>query len=122
MLQIEADLSMMEITYAITLLAPNFAAFIQGLVNEEVFDTSEEDKQEDLRRVAQGQFSPLLSELCAHVDDVADIEGVIRTICTDIVEEKEKKSNDRSKDYGKRCKGSGRSACQGIIQYRYCGI
>ncbi|TDL49232.1 SMI1/KNR4 family protein [Paenibacillus dendritiformis] len=77
-----------ELEYAITLLAPNFDAFIQGLVNEEVFDTSEEDKQEDLRRVAQGQFSPLLSELCAHVDDVADIEGVIRTICTAIVEEK----------------------------------
>lgn len=77
-----------ELDYAITLLAPNFAAFIQGLVNEEVFDTSEQDKQEDLRRVAHGQFSPLLSELCAHVDEVADIEGVIRTICTDIVEEK----------------------------------
>lgn len=77
-----------ELDYAITLLAPNFAAFIQGLVNEEVFDTSVEDKQEDLRRVAHGQFSPLLSELCVNVAEVADIEGVIRTICTDIVEEK----------------------------------
>ncbi|WP_233699014.1 SMI1/KNR4 family protein [Paenibacillus profundus] len=77
-----------EQDYAITFLAPSFAAFIQGLVNEEEFDTSEEDKQEDLRRVAHGQFSPLLSELCANVVEVEHIEGVIRTICAEIVEEK----------------------------------
>lgn len=77
-----------ERDYEITFLAPNFSAFIQGLVNEEVFDTSEEDKQEDLRKVRFGQFSPLLSDLCANVGEVGDIQGVIRAICKEIVEEK----------------------------------
>lgn len=74
--------------YEITFLAKNFETFIRGLVNEDVYDTSEEDKQEDLRKVANGKFSPLLSELCAHVTEVENIEGTIRTICTKIVEEK----------------------------------
>ncbi|MDF2658118.1 MAG: glucan biosynthesis protein [Paenibacillus sp.] len=77
-----------EADYNITFLAPNFAAFIQGLVHEDVYDTSEEDKQEDFRKVAAGKFSPLLAELCAKVDEVERIEHVIRTICTQIVEEK----------------------------------
>lgn len=77
-----------EADYNITFLAPDFAAFIQGLVHEDVYDTSEEDKQEDFRKVAAGKFSPLLAELCAKVDEVERIDRVIRTICTQIVEEK----------------------------------
>lgn len=77
-----------EDDYKITFLAPNFAAFIQGLVHDEVYDTSEEDKQEALRKVAYGKFSPLLAELCAKVSEVERIDRVIRTICTQIVEEK----------------------------------
>ncbi|KKO51750.1 SMI1/KNR4 family protein [Paenibacillus sp. DMB20] len=77
-----------ECDYEITYLAPNFAAFIQGLVNEEEFDNSEEMKQEDLRKVAAARFSPLLSELCSKVAEVEDIESVIRSICQEIVEEK----------------------------------
>jgi len=74
--------------YKITFLAKNFETFIRGLVNEEIYDTSEEDKQEDLRRVAEGEFSLLLSELCSQVTEVDNIEGIIRTICTKIVEDK----------------------------------
>lgn len=74
--------------YEITFLADNFEAFIRGLVNEEEYDTSEEDKLEDLHRVAHGKFSPLLEELCSNVVEVDQIEPIIRRICTCIVEEK----------------------------------
>ncbi|WP_338019681.1 Imm51 family immunity protein [Paenibacillus piscarius] len=77
-----------EGNYEITFLAPDFETFIRGLVNDEVFDTSEEDKQADLTKVASAQFSPLLQELCGKVTEVDDIEGIIRRICTAIVEEK----------------------------------
>jgi len=77
-----------EDDYAITFLSPTFAAFIQGLVHDEVYDTSEEDKQADLHKVATAPFSPLLSQLCENVQEIEDIEAIIRTICTAIVEDK----------------------------------
>ncbi|MBW4085789.1 Imm51 family immunity protein [Paenibacillus sp. S150] len=77
-----------EADYEITFLAKDFESFVRGLVNEEVFDTSEADQAEDLRKVSHGAFSPLLAELCSKVTELDDIEGIIRTICTAIVEEK----------------------------------
>ncbi|MEO3944853.1 SMI1/KNR4 family protein [Gorillibacterium sp. CAU 1737] len=74
--------------YEITFLAENFEAFIKGLVNDEVFDTSAEDKEADLHKVAHGAFSPLLAELCANATEVESLEQKIRTICTQVVEEK----------------------------------
>ncbi|MCP3776007.1 SMI1/KNR4 family protein [Paenibacillus sp. MZ04-78.2] len=77
-----------ERDYEITYLAENFEAFIRGLVHADFYDTSEEDMQEDLRKVAHEEFSPLLSELCARVTEVDNMEEIIRAICTRIVEEK----------------------------------
>ncbi|MFM9279689.1 SMI1/KNR4 family protein [Paenibacillus jiagnxiensis] len=77
-----------EDDYEITFLAENFEEFIRGLVNEEEYDTSAEDKEADLHKVAHGRFSPLLAELCAQVTEVEQIEQKIRKICTRIVEEK----------------------------------
>jgi hypothetical protein len=77
-----------EDDYEITFLAENFEEFIRGLVNEEEYDTSAEDKEADLHKVAHGKFSPLLTELCAQVTEVEQIEQKIRKICTFIVEEK----------------------------------
>jgi len=77
-----------EDDYEVTFLADNFEAFIRGLVSAEEYDTSEEDKLEDLHRVAHGKFSPLLEELCANIIEVDQIEQRIRRICTRIVEEK----------------------------------
>ncbi|MDK8180253.1 SMI1/KNR4 family protein [Paenibacillus sp. UMB4589-SE434] len=77
-----------EDDYEITFLADNFEAFISGLVNEEEYDTSEEDKQAALDKVAHGKFSPLLEELCATITEVEQLEQKIRRICTQIVEEK----------------------------------
>lgn len=77
-----------EDDYEITFLADNFEAFIRGLVSEEEFDTSEEDKEEALDKVAHGKFSSLLMELCSGVTEVEQVEPKIRSICTRIVEEK----------------------------------
>jgi len=77
-----------EAGYRVTFLAPSFATFIVGLVDEEVFDTSEQDKLDDLDKVEYAQFSPLLQSLCEKADGVDRIEAIIRNICTRIVEEK----------------------------------
>lgn len=74
--------------YEITFLADNFETFIRGLVSDEQYDTSEEDKAEALDKVAHGKFSPLLEELCSPVSEVEQVEQKIRSICTRIVEEK----------------------------------
>ncbi|WP_178022113.1 SMI1/KNR4 family protein [uncultured Paenibacillus sp.] len=77
-----------EDDYEITFLAANFEAFIRGLVNDEEYDTSAEDKEEALDKVAHGAFSPLLAELCSRVTEVEQVEQKIRGICTRIVEAK----------------------------------
>ncbi|MGN7356836.1 SMI1/KNR4 family protein [Paenibacillus sp. SAF-054] len=77
-----------EDDYEITFLADNFEEFIKGLVNEEQYDTFEEDKEEALDKVANGKFSPLLEELCSRVTEVEQVEQKIRSICTRVVEEK----------------------------------
>lgn len=77
-----------EDDYRITFLADNFEAFIIGLVNDEQYDTSEEDKEEALEKVAHGKFSPLLEELCSRVTEVEEVKQKIRSICIRIVEEK----------------------------------
>lgn len=78
-----------ESNYKITPMAPNFAAFIRGLVDESVYDTSEETKQDDLNTVNLAAFSPLLAELCETVaGEVPNMEAIIRSVSRDIVEEK----------------------------------
>lgn len=77
-----------EDDYEITFLAPNFESFIRGLVNDEDYDTTEEDKENDLRKVAEGKFSPLLTELCGQASEVDGLESKIRRVCTRIVQEK----------------------------------
>lgn len=77
-----------EDDYEITFLAENFEAFIKGLVHDDHYDTSEEDKQKALHKVAHGKFSPLLAELCLRVTEVNQVEQKIRKICTRIVEAK----------------------------------
>jgi hypothetical protein len=76
-----------EADYAITYLAPNFEAFIRGLVNDEAYDTSAEDLQHDLGRVQHGAFSPLLTELIAR-QPTPDFGAIIRAICHQLTVEK----------------------------------
>ena len=76
-----------ESDYEITFVAENFENFICALVSEEVYDTFEDDKAEDLRKAAYGSFSPLLAELCESADKNWDIEPKIRELATQIIEE-----------------------------------
>jgi hypothetical protein len=76
-----------EADYAITYLAPDFETFIRGLVNEEEYDTSAEDLEQDLHRVQNGPFSPLLTELLAQQPATA-FGPIIRTICHRLTVEK----------------------------------
>jgi len=77
-----------EDDYRITHLADNFESFICGLVNDEVYDTSAEDKQADLDMARHGAFSVTLADLCTRVDSALNIEQAIREIARQIVEEK----------------------------------
>lgn len=77
-----------EWDYQVTFLAKNFEMFICGLMSEDVYDTSEADKQADLEKVMYGAFSPLLSKFCSHVMEVENMEERIRVIGQRIVETK----------------------------------
>lgn len=78
-----------ENDYYITLLADNFEDFIRGLVNEEVFDTLEEDERKELEKVRTAAFSPLLSDLCSKCDNPVDTERWIRKVSEEIVTDKD---------------------------------
>lgn len=77
-----------EDDFRITHLADNFESFICGLVNDEVYDTSAEDKQADLEMARHGAFSATLADLCSRVNSTLNIEQAIREIARQIVEEK----------------------------------
>ncbi|OMF90865.1 Imm51 family immunity protein [Paenibacillus sp. FSL R7-0273] len=77
-----------EADYEITYLAPDFETFIRGLVHEELYDTSAEDREEDLRKVQEGEFSPLLAELCSRMPRAEQLAEQIRAVCLRVVSEK----------------------------------
>lgn len=74
--------------YQITFLAKDFETFVRGLVTEEAFDTSEEDYQEDLRRVTEGEFSETLAPLLNDFPLVPAIGAAVRAIAVQLLEEK----------------------------------
>ncbi|WES69962.1 SMI1/KNR4 family protein [Superficieibacter sp. HKU1] len=77
-----------EDDYRVTWLADNFENFICGLVNDEVYDTSAEDKQADLEMARHGAFSATLADLCSRADRVPNIEQAIREVARQIIEDK----------------------------------
>ncbi|MDG0808540.1 SMI1/KNR4 family protein [Cohnella rhizosphaerae] len=77
-----------EQDYRITFLASSFEDFVRGLVDEEAFDTSASDAEQDLLRVTDGQFTPLLAELCGNATEVETVGRLIRAVCKKVVEEK----------------------------------
>ena len=76
-----------ECDYKITFLAKDFEAFIRGLVNDSVYDTSAEDLKADIERIDNGSFSTLLGELIANTNEV-DFEAIIRKVCRRLTDEK----------------------------------
>jgi hypothetical protein len=77
-----------EHDYKITLLAKDFESFIRGLVHDDVYDTSDADREYDLQMVASAAFSPLLQGLCSANLTPFDIEKVIRRLARAIVDDK----------------------------------
>jgi hypothetical protein len=76
-----------ERDYAVTILAKDFEAFVRGLVNESVYDTSAEDLKESLSAIESGSFSTLLAGLIANCRD-ADFGPIIRNLCRSLATEK----------------------------------
>lgn len=78
-----------EDDYSITHVAPDFATFVRGLVSEEEFDTSEEDRKKAVEKVEHGTLSPIVQRaLKAAGPRLPDGERVLRILARQIVDEK----------------------------------
>ncbi|MFF2959004.1 SMI1/KNR4 family protein [Streptomyces sp. NPDC057963] len=78
-----------EADFAITPVAENFEAFIEGLVDDSVYDTSEEDRLAALATVREGSFSPILLRAFREVADLLpDADGSMRGLAEAVVREK----------------------------------
>jgi len=78
-----------EDDYSVTFVAPDFATFVRGLVDEEKYDRSEEIREEAIARVESGTLSPIvLRALNAGGARLPDGERVLRILGRQIVDEK----------------------------------
>jgi hypothetical protein len=77
-----------EADYRVTVVAPDFAAFVRGLVTEDEFDTAEEDRQEAIETVERGSLSPIMSRALAAATSLPDGERVLRALARTIVDQK----------------------------------
>jgi hypothetical protein len=76
-----------ELDYAVTPLAPDFASFIRGLVDEEVFSEAEAILEAARIAAARGTFSSLLTELLSGPER-AHYGAHLRQLASAIVEDK----------------------------------
>jgi hypothetical protein len=78
-----------ERDYHVTLVAPDFATFIRGLVSKDEYDTAEEDRAAAIKTVERGTLSPIVVRaLAAARDRLPDGERMLRTLGRQIVDEK----------------------------------
>jgi hypothetical protein len=70
-----------EDDYRVTFLAPNFEAFVRGLVPASDYDTSEEDLARELDKIKHGAFSTALTRLLASAP--SGVEGTLRRLLGD---------------------------------------
>ena len=68
-------------------LAPDFAAFVQGLVDESELVALEEDRAYEIKMTEEGTFSPLLIRICRNCG-IPQAEQWIRSVARKVVEEK----------------------------------
>jgi hypothetical protein len=76
-----------ESDYDVTWLAPDFGAFLRGLVHQDVYDTSEEDCAEALEIIETGAFSSALSRTFGTVTG-ADWDRLLRNTLDALVKQK----------------------------------
>jgi hypothetical protein len=78
-----------EDDYSITVVAPDFETFIQGLVEESEYDTAEEDRAAAIATVERGTLSPIVVRALAAVGDrLPDGERILRALGRQIVDQK----------------------------------
>ncbi|MBR0955018.1 SMI1/KNR4 family protein [Bradyrhizobium canariense] len=78
-----------EDDYSIVVVAPDFEAFIRGLVEESEYDTAEEDQAAAIATVERGTLSPIVVQALAAVGDhLPDGEQLLRALARQIVDEK----------------------------------
>lgn len=78
-----------EDDYSITFVAPDFATFVRGLVNEEEYDNSEDEGEKAIAIVESGTLSPIvLRALDAAGAHLPGGERMLRTLARQIVDEK----------------------------------
>lgn len=73
--------------HRISTLAPDFATFVQGLVEENELLSPEADRANEIAMVEDGDFSPLLIKICRHCG-IPQAEQWIRSVARQLVEEK----------------------------------
>uniref|UniRef100_UPI00404A0DB6 SMI1/KNR4 family protein n=1 Tax=Flavobacterium sp. TaxID=239 RepID=UPI00404A0DB6 len=76
-----------ESDYEITFLAKDFETFIRGLVNEDIYDTSEIDLKNALDQIKKGQFSTLLTHFFKSHEFV-NFDSILRNILTELINHK----------------------------------
>jgi SMI1-KNR4 cell-wall len=76
-----------ESDYRKTFLAKDFETFIRGLVNEEVYDTSEKDLESTLNTLKTGRFSDILQDYFQK-DKTIDFDKLLRNLFTELTKEK----------------------------------
>jgi SMI1/KNR4 family protein SUKH-1 len=72
----------------ITIVAPDLAMFVRGLVDEAQFDTSAEDLERDLEHVCTGRFSSKLDEIVNGPEAPANTERALRALCAAVTRSK----------------------------------
>lgn len=78
-----------ESDYEVTYLAPDFESFVRGLRPAEDYETpAEVTLEENLQKVTNGAFSPLLAELSSAAAEVEGLEQLIRRCAERLVREK----------------------------------
>jgi len=76
-----------ELGFKITFLTNTFESFIRGLVNDSVYDTSEEDLKNALKKIDNGSFSSLLTGLVSSSGDPS-YGTRIRNLCRKLTSQK----------------------------------
>ncbi len=76
-----------ENNYKITFLAKDFETFIKGLVNKEIYFTSDQDLLDDLEKIKNGKFSSILTGFLKKEKSL-NIEEILRNLLTELTNKK----------------------------------
>ncbi|MDR2639505.1 MAG: SMI1/KNR4 family protein, partial [Helicobacteraceae bacterium] len=78
-----------EADYKIIFLAKDFESFIKGLVSEEAYNDDERDEQDELQKVREGSFSPILLKAFEIAKPILpDVDRRLRVLAEKIVKAK----------------------------------